>query len=73
MDVWTYFASILPHFLTSKPESCYRIRYDGPRQEGPRRRPLPHAPYASCISLIDSVMPATASFASLKSIFVLSA
>lgn len=27
MDVWMYFASILSHFLTSKPESCYRIRY----------------------------------------------
>jgi len=26
--VWTYLASIPPYFLTSKPESCYRIRYE---------------------------------------------
>lgn len=26
LDVWTCFASLLPHFLTSTPESCCRIR-----------------------------------------------
>ena len=26
--MWTYLASIPPYFLTSKPESCYRIRYE---------------------------------------------
>jgi hypothetical protein len=28
MDAWRYVASIRPHFLPSKPESCKRIRYN---------------------------------------------